>query len=215
MSSAPPKPAPHLHALDGGASTSENTREELIQDIVERARGGDEQAWTTLYRHTYDGLYRHVGYLVQDPVVAEELTQECFARASLRLDRFDGRSRFETWLHGIAINIVRNHWRGSSRRERAHVRLFRYLQHTSSARAGDPELSHARKRRAEALLEIVSGLPPNLREAYVLLELRQLDRTEAATQLGISVANLSVRASRARAKVRAELDRRGMLEASP
>jgi len=215
MSPAPPKPARHLRALDGGASASEDDRCELIERLVREAQAGDEQAWTTLYRHTYDGLYRHIGYLVQDPSVAEDLTQESFARACSHLERFDGRSRFETWLHGIAINIVRTHWRGSGRRARAHHRLARHLAHAGPARTGNPELSHTRKQRAAALLEIVAALPPKLREAYVLVDLREIERTEAATLLGISVANVSVRASRARAKVREELTRRGWLELQP
>lgn len=208
-----PKPVRHLHALDGGEEPPTRRADEALAGLVAQAQRGDQSAWATLYRHTHNGLYRHLGYLVQDTAVAEELTQESFARASCQLDKFDGRSSFETWLHGIGVNVVRNHWRGSGRRSRAHERLARFMSSSASTHIGDPELSHARKQRAAALLEVVAELPPKLREAYVLIDLRELPRDEAAAQLGITPGNLSVRVSRARAKVREALARLGWLNA--
>lgn len=215
-----PHPARHLRALEGASEgalecttepndTIEPAPTDALAALVIQAAGGDGQAWATLYRRTFDGVYRHIGYLVQDPVAAEDLAQETFARALNRLASFDGRSMFETWLHGIAVNVVRAHWRGSGRRERAYDRLARHLANGDAPNPGNPELSHARKQRAAALLEVVRELPPNLREAYVLLDLRELPREEAAAQLGITTANLSVRASRARARVREELAKLG------
>jgi RNA polymerase sigma-70 factor (ECF subfamily) len=220
----PGGPVRHLRALDGvtpgsgpegdteapGASVSD-----ALATLVKQAAAGDGQAWSTLYRRTFDGVYRHIGYLVQDPVLAEDLAQETFARALSRLASFDGRSLFETWLHGIAVNVVRTHWRGSGRRERAHDRLALHLANGVNPNPGNPELSHARKQRAAALLEVVRDLPPNLREAYVLLDLRELPREEVAAQLGITTANLSVRASRARAQVREELGKLGWINKEP
>lgn len=210
-----PNPARHLRALEGNAeaagseATGPKTTTDALTALVTQAAAGDGQAWATLYRRTFDGVYRHIGYLVQDPVASEDLAQETFARALSRLASFDGRSMFETWLHGIAVNVVRAHWRGSGRRERAYDRLARHLANGVPQNPGNPELSHARKQRAAALLAVVRELPPNLREAYVLLDLRELPREEVAAQLGISTANLSVRASRARARVREELAKLG------
>ena len=214
MTRIAPHPVRHLRAIEDTESEGV-PRADALRVLVEQATAGDGQAWSTLYRRTFDGVYRHIGYLVQDPVIAEDLAQETFARALSRLSAFDGRSAFETWLHGIAINVVRAHWRGSGRRERAYDRLALHLAIRDPQNPGNPELSHARKQRASALLEIVRDLPPNLREAYVLLDLRELPREEVATQLGITTANLSVRASRARARVREELVRLGWINEEP
>ena len=206
---APPKPARHLNAVERDEPASPSSPRAHLAGLVSQAKRGDQEAWAHLYRHTHAGLYRHLGYLLQDPTLAEELTQECFARACTQLDKFDERSRFETWLHGIGVNVVRNYWRGSVRRDRAHQRLSRVLD--SKAPVGNPELSHARKQRAAALLEVVAELPPKLREAYVLVDLRELPREEVAAQLGITVGNLSVRISRARAKVCESLQQLGWI----
>ena len=208
------EPKRHLRALADAPETERaSATTDVLAGLAAAVQGGDGQAWSTLYRRTFDGLYRHVGYLVQDPVVAEDLTQEAFAIALRRIGSFDGQSKFETWLHGIGVNVVRTHWRSDQRRARAHDRLARHMAAvTRSDRGGDPELSHARRQRAAALLEVVQGLPTKLREAYVLVDLRELPRQEAAAQLGITPANLSVRASRARVRVREELAQLGWIE---
>lgn len=205
---------PHLRVIrSADEAGGEPGGDSEIPALVERARQGDSAAWGVLYQRFFAGLYRHIGYLTQDPVAAEDLTQDTFARALSALDGFDARSSFETWLHGVGVNVVRNHWRGSGRRARGHSRFARQLA-VAPPRPGDPELSHARKQRAIALLEAVQDLPPKLREAYVLLELRGLARAEAAAQLRITPSNLSARASRARARVRDELVARGWIEPS-
>jgi RNA polymerase sigma-70 factor (ECF subfamily) len=211
MTVVEPKPR-HLAPVpneDDEASRSEADAPHRIDILVARAKDGDNDAWARLYQEEFDGLYRHIGYLTHDPVVAEDLVQEAFARALANLHRFDGRSAFSTWLRGIAINVVRKHWRGSSRRERAYKRLEHHV--AARPRAGNPESSHLGKQRARVLLEIVETLPPKLREAYVLCDLRQLPRDEAAAQLDITAGNLSVRATRARARIRDELVRLGWL----
>jgi RNA polymerase sigma-70 factor (ECF subfamily) len=71
---------------------------------------------------------------------------------------------------------------------------------------------HQQDARMRLLYEILATLPENLREAFVLRELEGLPPDEAAAQLGISPGNLAVRASRARAKIRRELERLGWME---
>src|SRR5205823_13017 len=46
------------------------------------------------------------------PELAAELTQDAFVRVLERLRTFDGRAKFSTWLHTIAINL----WRDNRRR---------------------------------------------------------------------------------------------------
>lgn len=204
--------ARHLKAVDSSAPAEADSGQDLIAALVQRATAGDPESWARLYQELFDGLYRHLGYLTQDASFAEDLVQETFARAFASLHKFDGRSSFTTWLHGIGINVVRKWWRANTRRGRAYDRLERQSRAIPRRTAQDPELSEVRKRRAAALLGIVESLPPKLREAYVLVELRQLDRNEAAAQLGISVGNLSVRATRARGRIRDELVKLGWMD---
>jgi RNA polymerase sigma factor (sigma-70 family) len=137
--------------------------------------------------------------------------QEAFARAMTSVATYDGRSSFVTWLRGIALNVVRMHWRRARTSDRVQGDLHR-LQ-SVAPEASTPDQAHVQDRRMQVVYEILETLPGNLREAFVLRELEGLPTAEAAEQLGISAGNVAVRATRARQRIRIELARLGWLEA--
>jgi RNA polymerase sigma-70 factor, ECF subfamily len=181
----------------------------LLAGLVERARGGDMHAWARLYQDHWARLLRHVGYLTGDASVAEDLVQECFAQALAGLARYDARAPFFAWLRGIALNIVRKHWRTRGRRTRAYTRIE--AEASNVCVSGDPEGGHLSRLRAQTLLAVLDELPGHLREAFVLCDLRDMTTEEAAGELGISPGNLRVRATRARARIRVALTELGWL----
>ncbi|MCA9652105.1 MAG: RNA polymerase sigma factor [Myxococcales bacterium] len=177
--------------------------------LVTRAQRGDLDAWSRLYREHFDAVFRHVCYLTGDAALAEDLVQDAFARAMTNAASYDGRSSFLNWLRGIALNVVRMHWRRSRTTDRVQGQL-RTLQDLG-APEGTPERHHLQEQRMLAVYEILSTMPIHLREAFVLRELEGLPTAEAAQQLGISTGNLAVRATRARQRIRKELERRGWM----
>ena len=119
------------------------------------------------------------------------------------------------WLLGIARNLVHKHWRKGRNRKTAHQRLEVIASLRTGPTgdpAGDPGLRHLRRERSRALYAALEELPARWREAFILRELQGLSQAEAAQMLGISVTNLSVRVTRARARLRQELERRGWLQ---
>jgi len=192
-----PTPAP---AADAGEAT-----------LVSRARGGDMQAWAVLYRSHFPAMVRHVRFLTGDAELTEELVQEAFARALVKLPSFDGRATLSTWLHGIALNIVRNHWRAQRNTATAHERLRNMHAATDAAVAPRLDQAHLSRKKTEALYAVLETLPENLREAFVLRDLQGNSPAEAAAKLGITPGNLSVRATRARERIRRELEQLGWL----
>ncbi len=197
-----PEPAPFADASDAAHR----------QALAAAAQAGDLQAWSRLYQETFDALLRHVCYLVGDAVLAEDLVQEAYARAMTNVRQYDGRASFVAWLRGIALNVVRMHWRRSGATERVHQRLREAVALATGGATQPLDRQHAQEQRVRLLYEVLRTLPENLREAFVLRELEGLPPTEAAEQLGISEGNLAVRASRARARIRHELERLGWTE---
>jgi RNA polymerase sigma-70 factor (ECF subfamily) len=180
--------------------------------LVAAARTGDLDAWTRLYQDSFDALVRHVCFLTGDAMAAEDLVQDAYARAITHIHQYDGRSSFVAWLRGIALNVVRMHWRRGRATARVHDRLRELVALTTGGAATPVDRLHQQDARMRLLYEILATLPENLREAFVLRELEGLPPDEAAAQLGISPGNLAVRASRARAKIRRELERLGWME---
>ncbi|MEM7153778.1 MAG: RNA polymerase sigma factor [Myxococcota bacterium] len=169
------------------------------------------EGWSELYQAHYAAIYRHVRYLAGSAAPIEDLVQEVFARALVALPGFDGRAPISTWLHGVAVNVVRNYWRAQHSTETAHQRFQDINAVHRATNSNVVDRVHMHKRRAEAVYVILRQLPPHLREAFVLRDLEGFSPAEAAAQLGISSGNLSVRASRARERIRKELESLGWL----
>ena len=71
------------------------------------------------------------------------------------------------------------------------------------------------RRRSEALYVALERIPENLREVFVLRDIEGLERDAVADALGITPGNVSVRANRARQRIRDELRRMGALGGGP
>jgi len=147
-----------------------------------------------------EGLSRFVAMMVGRE--AEDIVQEAIAAAFKDVERFEGRSKFSTWLYGIALNLCRKHLRDKSR-------------HAASS---DPEVLAAQPSRhrgvlssvirhemAERIEVAVGRLPTSMREAFVLRYVDQMDYPDVAAITGVSEGTARVRAFRARALLRDEL----------
>jgi RNA polymerase sigma-70 factor (ECF subfamily) len=84
---------------------------------IARVRGGDDDAFRELVERHSRAVFR-VAYRVTGRVEdAEDVVQETFLRAYRRLDRFEARANFGTWLHRIATNCAVDLLRARPKRE--------------------------------------------------------------------------------------------------
>jgi RNA polymerase sigma-70 factor (ECF subfamily) len=118
---------------------------------------------------------------------------------------FRERSAVQTWIFGIAFNVVRHY-----RRQEARNRLLhRQAPRRAGGERGDPELAAARREQAAILQAALSGLSDELRTVFLLCEMEECTGAEAARILQLSEGTLWSRL-RAACKVL-----RGTLRASP
>jgi RNA polymerase sigma-70 factor (ECF subfamily) len=212
------QPGSHLRPVPAGgapdrsgpaANASAASAAEQTLELVQRAQAGQMSAWSKLYQDNFERIYRHVRALTGDPHVSEELVQETFVQALLRISSFDRRSTFGTWLHGVAINVVRNHWRSQKSTAKAHAKLE--VVRSMDAPGDEPGVTVHRQQRVKALYAALETLPDPLRVAFVLRDLEGLSPEEAAHRLEITPGNLAVRATRARQRIRKQLIAWGVL----
>ncbi len=176
--------------------------------LVERARGGELVAWNLLYRKHYASVLRHLCALMGRRDVAEDLAQDTFARAMVAIGSYSGRSSFGTWLHGVALNVARGHWRSHERAARAAAQL-ELLEACRDLRAGQLDQAHQSKLRVKVLFSVLEDLSESLREAFVLRYVEGFSAAETAERLGIEPGAVRVRAHRARQHVEARLEALG------
>jgi RNA polymerase sigma-70 factor (ECF subfamily) len=154
------------------------------------AQAGDREAlerFVALTQHDVVALCRYLG----DRDNADDLAQETFQRAIASLHRYRATGPAKHWLLTIARRTCADSARKRSRRRRNELRL------TSMARDERDE-SVPVDGRAE-LDELLFGLDPDRRAAFVLTQLNGLRYEEAAELLGIPIGTVRSRVARARA----------------
>ena len=181
--------------------TAASGREE---QLVARARAGEREAFEELVREHADRLHAVVLRVCGSTHEAEEITQETFLRAWRSLERFEGRSRFFTWLYRIGVNETKR-------------RLERRGRGPRTASLEDPAVEVADQRpgphgRAEsgelqrALERAILGLPVEYRMPLVLRDVEGLSTAEAAAIMELGEAAFKSRLHRARLAVRAAVE---------
>lgn len=78
----------------------------LEQQLIERCRGGDDEAFRELVDQHKRLVFALIARSVTDQARAEELAQEVFLRVYRGLRFFRGESRLATWIYRIATNVI-------------------------------------------------------------------------------------------------------------
>ena len=156
------------------------------------AARGDRDALTDLIRATQRDVQRFLAPLT-DAADVEDLAQETFLRAVRALPEFAGRSSVRTWLFAIARRVAADDVRRATRRPRVAA-LADWQSSAESADAG----AHPRFDEQHALHDLLAGLAPERREAFVITQVSGLSYAEAAEVCGCPVGTIRSRVARAR-----------------
>jgi RNA polymerase sigma-70 factor, ECF subfamily len=138
---------------------------------------------------------------------AEDVTQDALVLAYRSRSAFRGDSRYRTWLHRIAVTTALGHLR---RQRRSRIDVLgasdeRGVLERSVDPAKSPVTLLAEAEDRAHVRRALAELPSSYRD--VLLERVDATEPEVARRLGISVANVKIRAHRARKQLRETLHR--------
>ncbi len=170
-------------------------------DLVARAREGDSGAFRELVSPHRDHLWAVCLSITSHRQDAEDALQDALIAGWRNLDRFEGNSRFSTWMHRITAN--------------AALMLVRKRRDAPDADAGDDEVDRApgvseRVTTVEVVRAALATLPPEFREAVVLREYADLTYQDIADHQGVAVATVKTRLNRGRSKLKAALVEAGV-----
>jgi RNA polymerase sigma-70 factor, ECF subfamily len=148
---------------------------ELEQRWLDRFQKGDPEAFAVVYETYGDCVYRMCHRLCGCRTEAEDLTQETFVAAYRSRGRFEGRSKFGTWLCRLALDCCRAVYR---------KRRLRTTSVMDDSLGADDRLSESAAVTI-ALEDALMHLSDHHREVLLLVKVEGLKYTEAAEVLGV------------------------------
>jgi RNA polymerase sigma-70 factor (ECF subfamily) len=182
------------------------------QDLVEKAREGDYQAFEALVNRYEAKVYRLGIRMLRNPEDAEDALQETFLQVHRGLKGFAGRSTFSTWLFRLATNVCLMKIRHRETEPANLLPLEEYLpRHEEGVHPqiqdwpDKPEEMLLNKESREKMLEALGKLPAEYRAVFILRDIEGFSNAEAGEALGISVAAVKSRLHRARLTLRGML----------
>ncbi|MEU7314238.1 sigma-70 family RNA polymerase sigma factor [Streptomyces sp. NPDC007083] len=158
------------------------------------ARGGEPHAAELFVHALHRDVLRYVTHLCGDPQAVDDLTQDTFLRAFGSLHRFEGRSSARSWLLSIARRAVIDSYRHAAARPRLTDTPDWQSAVERAQPRGVPGFDDG-----VVLLDLLSALPGERREAFVLTQLLGLPYAEAARVGDCPVGTVRSRVARARA----------------
>lgn len=165
-------------------------------DLLLAFGGGDDRAFTALYRRHAAAVLRYAWALAENPQQAEDLVQEAFVtlwRKRATASVYD--DSLLPWL----LTVCKNHGRNVRRTELRHRHL---PLETQADRAAPPD-------EFRWILDDLDILSPNDRRLCELCLIEGYSYREAANQLDITAAAAGKRLERARGRLRKEVQNHG------
>ena len=182
--------------------------------LVRGLKCGTPESFRLLLSRYQNPVYGYIRRLIDDPVEAEDLTQDVFVKVFRKVGGFREDCAFKTWLYRIAANESSNRRRWFLRHRSREVQDSAGDSESSSfaARLADPRRGPfdgvERRERRDVLNEALKTLDPRFREAVVLRDISGFSYSEIAETLGISLGTVKSRILRGRESLRRHLLRR-------
>ncbi|MBC3766843.1 RNA polymerase sigma factor [Neptunicella marina] len=157
--------------------------------LINAARGGDKQAFQTLYQKYIGMVYSLCFRLMGDGPLAEDASQEVFIQLWKKLENYRGDSKFSTWLHSVTANIAISYLR----KQRGWLQRMFHIEDTDAINteaegsAGDVDLD-----------EYVKRLPERARIVFVLHAIEGYRHEEIASMTNMAVGSSKAQYHRAK-----------------
>jgi RNA polymerase sigma-70 factor (ECF subfamily) len=172
--------------------------------LIQETLAGKTAAFGQLVRKYQDRLFNTVLHVVGEAEDAQDVVQEAFVQAFLKLDTFQRTSAFYTWLYRIAFNVAASHYR--RRKPVISVELVRERagQELMDARPG-PEHRLEVAERCRQVQEAIASLNEEHRTVLVLREIDGCCYETIAEILELPIGTVRSRLHRARLQLREQL----------
>lgn len=162
-----------------------------------------------IYDQYYSRVRRVILGLVRDEWLADDLTQETFARVQGHLDDLKDPAKLSSWIFRIAYNLCQDHFREAGKSvivDSAEEQEMETLEEDSVQKEFEQH------QMSECVQIEIDRLPESLRTVLFLSDVMDFSHREIAEIVGITVENVKVRLHRARKKLKELLEQKCTFE---
>ena len=198
------------------------------QDLIQRLRDGEEQAFVTLLDRYHASLVRLAMVYVRERAEAEEVAQETWLGVLRGIGRFQARSSLKTWIFHILVNRARTRAQRRCRTESLealedsgtwtavdpgrfngpdHPRWPGHWSSPPQSWDEEPEQRLLAKETLGRVRQAIDLLPPRQGQVITLRDVQGCSAEDVCALLAVSPENERVLLHRARSRVRQALER--------
>ncbi len=176
-----------------------------INRYIEKAKKGDQVAFTFLLDHYWNEVYGFMLKRTQKETDSEDITIETFSKAFDKIATYNSEFQFNTWLIAIAKNVHIDVLR--KKKSTVFVEItdeedqLAYNVADSSPSAEDELITEQNLSR---LLEFIKELKPHYQEVIQLRYFQEMSYQEISKQLNEPLSNVKIKLLRAK-KLLAEI----------
>lgn len=175
----------------------------LISKVMPNENHHVKVDWELICRQHHKRLYFFIYKRVSNHEDAEDIEQMTWLEVMRNRDKFIGASRPETWVFGIALNLVRNHFKTLSGKpcsqsldDDSHLQLI----HNN-----DPSDIIEQQRLLHATMQAVDKLPQDTKQMLSMLVEKEGSYQQVASYLNIPIGTVRSRLSRTRQALKQSL----------
>jgi len=181
-------------------------RKEISQNLINRTRDGDAEAFEEIYFELKDSLFGFAYRMTNKRTIAEEITQEVFIFFIEKPEKYNPeKGSLFSFLCGVARNKILNHLKKSGTRLEANNFETEHFEKLTSTNGNSPIGKLLDKEFSEKLEECVAKLSPFQREVLLLREMEDLSYEEIGKITETNIGVVKGRLHRARKSLSIEL----------
>ena len=158
------------------------------EELMLAYRDGDAHAFEQLYLKHKGGLYRYFLRKCGNASIAEELFQDVWMKLINAREHYEVKAKFSTWLYQLAHNHFIDHYRKHSISASMNQNFQDdELENIPAGNNQQPEQQAEFQQQMETMLQLISELPDEQREAFLLREEAGMSLAEIAEVTGVNI----------------------------
>ncbi len=158
-------------------------------DLIASAIAGQVSAFEILYQRYYKQIYLLCLRMTGRKDLAEDHSQDAFIKAWQALAKFQGKSKFSSWLYRIAVNVVLGHQRKYQ---------YEVLADQDWQQSFEDEFSTTHNGLQMDLERAISQLPMQAKNVLILHDVMGMTHKEIGESLNIATGTCKAHLNRAR-----------------